>query len=95
MLVYKDHCTKIVECRALLDKRKQSVAYALIEIFNTLGTPRLLHMDNGSGFSGLSLDFLLSAFNFPEVIEETELLWSSCRIVNGAPRLSPSQGDIE
>ena len=95
LLVYQQYCTKLVDHRSLRDKRKQTVARALIEIFTTLIAPRLFHTDNGTEFSGIALDVPLSAFDPPEIIEELALPWLSCRIVNGASRHSPSQGKFE
>ena len=95
LLVYQDHFSKFVDCRPLPDKRKRTVARALLEILTLLGAPRILHTDNGTEFDGLALDVPLADWNIDEVIDEIALLWPECMMVKGAPRHSPSQGSVE
>ena len=60
LLVYQDHCTKFVECCPLKNKRKRTTSRALIDIFTSIGAPRILHTDNGKEFNGLALDVPLA-----------------------------------
>ena len=95
LLVYQDHFSKLVDCRSLPDKKKSTVARALLDIFLLLGAPRILQTDNGKEFVGLALDCPLAEWDVGEVIEEISLLWPECKMVHGAPRHSPSQGSVE
>ena len=99
LLVYQDHCTKLVNCAPLRDKIKRTVALALLKMFTLLGAPRILHTDNGTEFSELAnvAGDMPKTINFDlhEVIEDLKSLWPGCFIVHGRPRHSPSQGSVE
>ena len=95
LLVYQDHCTKFVECCALKNKKKRTTSRALIDIFTSLGAPRILHTDNGKEFDGLAFDVPLAQWDLNEVVDEIALLWPGCKMVHGSPRHSQSQGSVE
>jgi hypothetical protein len=68
--------------RAQQKKCAWEVAGHLNEIFATLGVPRLLQSDNGREFCN-------------QVVRNLLKWWPECRIVNGRPRHSQSQGSVE
>ena len=80
--------------RALREKEGRTVSRALIEILHYTRCLRPLHNDNGTDFSGLSLDVPLSALMLG-VIKKMALLWPICRVLNDAPMISPPQGSVE
>ncbi|GFW13428.1 KRAB-A domain-containing protein 2 [Trichonephila clavipes] len=51
IMVYQDHLTKFVQLRPLKTKRAEEVAYHVLSIFLTFGTPAILQSDNGREFS--------------------------------------------
>lgn len=78
----QDHLTKFAMLRALKSKKAEEVAERLIEIFAILGSPRLLHTDNGKEFDN-------------DVIRCVCKDWPECKPVRGKPRHSQSQGSVE
>ncbi|GFU12864.1 KRAB-A domain-containing protein 2 [Trichonephila clavipes] len=47
IMVYQDHLTKFVQLRPLKAKRAEEVAYHVLSIFLTFGSPAILQLDNG------------------------------------------------
>ena len=54
LLNYQDHGIKLYDCRPLKDKRAQTIAFALLDIFTVYGAPAVLQCDNGREFSGIA-----------------------------------------
>ena len=72
-------------CYFLLKQKKaKEVTQGLIErVFSVFGLPSVLHSDNGSEFVN-------------EILRRTIILWpGTCKIVNGSPGHSQSQGLVE
>ena len=63
VLAYQYHCTKLVECCALNNVKKQTACRALIHIFTSLRAYRILYTDNRKEFDGLALDVLLAQWD--------------------------------
>ena len=98
LLVFQDHLTKFVDCLPLRDKRKATVARALLKIFTTLGAPKILHTDNGREFTRLGDEtrtMISEPIDVANVITEMRQIWPACRMVHGRPRHSQSQGSVE
>ena len=74
--------TKFVILKALKNKTACAVAKKLVKIFGIFGAPRILHSDNGKEFKN-------------QVIRELLKIWAACKMVNGKPRHSQSQGSVE
>lgn len=64
LLVCVDICTRFCQLRALPDKSSISVAIALIEIFCTLGFPKILQSDNGTEFVNEIIKMIRDNANF-------------------------------
>jgi len=54
LLNYQDHGVKFMFSIPMTSKRSSAVAWALIEIFTTIGPPLILQSDNGREFSGVA-----------------------------------------
>ena len=84
--------------RALESKRGDAIAWALLDIFTTVGPPALLQADNGREFANAaagSKSVDLSDETIEEVITEISKVWPSVKIVHGRARHSESNGGIE
>ena len=68
----------------LKTKAAKEVTQGLIErVFSVFGLPSILHSDNGSEFVN-------------EILNSTIILWPEiCKVVNGSPGHSQSQGLVE
>ena len=51
LLNYQDSGTKLMDARDLSTKRSVAIAFALLDIFTTIGAPAILGCDNGREFS--------------------------------------------
>lgn len=51
ILIYQNHLTKFTQLRPLKCKRTVKIAYILLDIFTTSGTPSILQNDNGREFA--------------------------------------------
>lgn len=80
ILNYQDHCTKYCVLRPLINKDVNSVVKELVDIFSTLGCPKILQSDNG-------LEFRFDA--------ELKKIWPELQISHGRPRHPQSQGSVE
>eukprot|EP01135_Chromosphaera_perkinsii_P000501 Nk52_evm1s100 gene=Nk52_evmTU1s100 len=60
VLVCVDVCTRMVFLRALPDKSAATIAVTLLDLFCTMGFPKILQSDNGKEFSNATLNELLS-----------------------------------
>ena len=82
ILNYQDNLTKFCILKPLPDKHL-SIKQSLMEIFNLLGTPKLLHCDNGGEFRGKHL------------LEYFKTFWPDMKIIRGKPYNPRSQGSVE
>ena len=66
ILNYQHHLTTFVLLRPLKSKTAEEVAYQLLDIFTTIGAPRVLHSDNGKEFANQVVNELkrLNKFHF-------------------------------
>ena len=98
LLVFQDHLIRFVECAPLPDKRSRTISCALLQIFTTLGAPRLLHMDNGRELTNLALEsyrICSEPIDVDETIGELKMLWPKCSMIHGRARHSESQAIAE
>jgi hypothetical protein len=79
----------------LKDKKKKTIARALLEIFSRLGAPKILQSDNGGEFSGIASWYPIEEIDIDGIIEEIADLWPMCKMVKGRPRHSESNGGVE
>ena len=82
ILVYQDHLKKFVQLRPVKSKRAPEIAYQLLDIFKSFGSPSILQIDNGREFVN-------------SVITEVSAMCDGLKIVHGKPRQSQSQGYVE
>ena len=82
-LNYQDHFSKFCVLRPLQHKNASSVAKVLVEIFSLMGPPTILQSDNGREFKN------------QEIKNEVLKMWPGLKMVNGKPRHSKSQGQVE
>ena len=82
ILNYQDHFTKFCVLGPLKTKTATEVAYHLLDIFTTFGTPAILQLDNGRE-------------SVAKVIEDLAGMWNGLHIVHGRPRHPQSQGSVE
>ena len=82
VLHYQDHFTKFSILRSLKRKTGEEVVENLIDIFTTIGCPKILQCDNGREFSNSLLHGLKS-------------LWPQLEVIHGRPRHPQSQGSVE
>ena len=80
VFVFQDHLTKYVILKPLVNKQVSSIITVLIDIFTTIGCPKILQSDNGN------------EFNFEDEIGK---IWPDIKIIKGRPRHPQSQGSIE
>ena len=81
ILNYQDHLIKFILFRALKSKRAE-VAYQLLDVFTTIGTPSVLQSDNGREFAN-------------KFVNEFKNMWPEFKLVHEKPRHSQNQGSIE
>ncbi|GFU53187.1 KRAB-A domain-containing protein 2 [Trichonephila clavipes] len=81
-MVYHGHLTKFVLLRPLKSKRAEEVAYHVLSIFLTFGTPAILQSDNGREFNN-------------QVLSEICVMWKDVKIVHRKPHHSLTQGSVE
>ena len=79
-----DHFSKFHLLFPPKTKSSEEVTQDLIgRVFNAFGLPSVLHSDNGSEFVS-------------EILNSTSIIWpGTCKIVNGSPGHSQSQGLVE
>ena len=79
-----DHFSKFHFLFPPKTKSSEEVTQDLIgRVFNAFGLPSVLHSDNGSEFVS-------------EILNSTSIIWpGTCKIVNGSPGHSQSQGLVE
>jgi hypothetical protein len=68
-----------------MDKKKKTIARALLEIFSRIGAPKLLQSDNGGEFSGVANWFPVGEIDIDGIIEEIADMWPMCRWSRGVP----------
>ena len=78
---YQDHGTKFGRLLPLKTKTAVEVAENICDIFCLMDAPQILHSDNGREFVN-------------QVIRELVELFPGCKLVNGKPRHSQSQGSV-
>ena len=83
ILHYQDNFSKFSVLRPLQKKTVNEVTVHLIEIFSTIGAPKILQSDNGKEFLGKTLSDVLHG------------IWPTIKIINGRPRHPQSQGSVE
>ncbi|GFS93909.1 SCAN domain-containing protein 3 [Trichonephila clavipes] len=82
IMVYKDHLSKFVQLQPLKTKRDEEVAYHVLPIFLTFGTPAVLQSDNNKEFSS-------------QVISKICTMWKDVRTADGKPHHSLTQDSVE
>jgi hypothetical protein len=75
IIVSQDHLTKYILLGPLKHKRAKEVAYILLDIFTTFGTPAILQSDNGREFAN-------------QIVTEICKMWPELKIIHGKPRHS-------
>ena len=55
IMVYQDHFSKFCVLRALKNKKAETVAAELVQIFSLMGPPCILQSDNGREFKNQEL----------------------------------------
>ena len=100
LLNYIDHGVKVLISIPIVAKRASCVAAALLNIFTLFGPPKILQSDNGGEFSQSAMDhhgkcLYLEDQEIDLIINEIKLLWTECKLVQGSPRHSESNGGVK
>jgi hypothetical protein len=106
LLNYIDHGIKFLFSIPLKFKRALCIAYALLEIFTMIGPPMILQSNNGKEFLQAAMTrrqnneytgklIALTKEDLTKIIAKVRELWPECRMVQGLPRHSPSNGGVE
>lgn len=82
LMNYQDHLTKFIHLKPLKSKSAKDVCEEFLKIFLEFGAPIVLQSDNGREFVN-------------HIIHEMVAKWPSCKIINGRPRHTQSQGSVE
>jgi hypothetical protein len=100
-----DHGVKFIFSIPIVQKTASSIAVALLQIFSVIGPPMILQSDNGSEFHGAAMNdkqrrnygqlVQLTNNELAEIITKIKHLWPECRMVQGSPRHSQSNGGIK